>query len=83
MAGAADDDRHDLGVGLGGDLGDRAVEAERLGVGLDVVGKIHGEPAVALELAHQPARLTNTCLALKTMVRASVRNGSSQTAFAE
>ena len=59
MACAADHDRHDFRVGLAGDLGDRPVEPEAFGARFDLVGEIDGEPAVAFELAHQPARHEN------------------------
>ena len=54
VACAADEDRHDLRVGLGRDARHGAEEAEGFGVGLDLVGQIDGEPALALEQAHQP-----------------------------
>ena len=82
MTGAADHDRDDFRVGLAGDLRNRPVEPKTLGARLDLVGEVDGEPAVTLELAHQPARHEHV-LALNTMVRARLRNGSSQPALAE
>ena len=51
----ADTDRHDGGVGLGGDARHRSKQAESARVGLGVIGQIDRDPAISPQDADQPA----------------------------